>query len=74
MHGSVPDITGKGIANPIAAILSVGRMLEMSLGRPDLAARVEAAVGGAIEDGIVTPDLGGTATTQELARQVLSKL
>ncbi|MFP4294415.1 MAG: 3-isopropylmalate dehydrogenase [Halothiobacillaceae bacterium] len=57
IHGSAPDIAGQGIANPIATILSVGMMLRHSLGRADLALRVEQAVGKVLDDGLRTADI-----------------
>lgn len=57
IHGSAPDIAGKGVANPIATILSVAMMLRLSLGMPEAADRVETAVRGAIRDGLRTFDL-----------------
>ncbi|MCX5544238.1 3-isopropylmalate dehydrogenase [Paraburkholderia sp. CNPSo 3076] len=60
-HGSAPDIAGKGIANPLATILSAAMMLRYSLGRPEQADRIESAVRKVLEQGyrtadIVTPD------------------
>ncbi|WP_028202916.1 3-isopropylmalate dehydrogenase [Paraburkholderia nodosa] len=60
-HGSAPDIAGKGIANPLATILSAAMMLRYSLGRPEQADRIESAVKKVLEQGyrtadIVTPD------------------
>ena len=71
-HGSAPDIAGKGIANPIAQILSAALMLEhMGLGAD--AQRLEAAVGRIYRDGkTLTPDQGGTATTRAMAQAVLA--
>ena len=57
VHGSAPDIQGKGIANPIAAIRSAGMMIAQ-LGWVDEGKKIEAAVQGTLEDGILTPDLG----------------
>jgi len=54
VHGSAPDIAGRGIANPIAAILSVAMMLQLSLERPDLAARIEVAVSEVIAEGVIS--------------------
>ncbi len=59
VHGSAPDIAGKGIANPLATFLSVAMMLRHGLGRADEAARIEAAVDAVLEDGLRTPDLAG---------------
>ena len=57
IHGSAPDIAGQGVANPIAAILSMAMMLRMSLGLPSEADAVEAAVDGALAEGFRTPDI-----------------
>ncbi|MFN8526622.1 MAG: 3-isopropylmalate dehydrogenase [Chloroflexota bacterium] len=56
IHGSAPDIAGKGLANPLATILSVAMMLRLSLGLEQEAAAVEAAVAGALDRGLRTPD------------------
>ncbi|SEM48553.1 3-isopropylmalate dehydrogenase [Sphingomonas gellani] len=74
IHGSAPDIAGKGAANPCAAMLSAAMMLRHSLARPELADRLEAAVIGAVADGIRTPDLGGTATTRQVGDAVIARL
>lgn len=71
VHGSAPDIVGEGIANPIGTILSVGMMLEYSGGRPDGAKRIDMAVEAALSAGIMTPDLGGTNTTKEVADAII---
>ncbi len=66
VHGSAPDIAGRGVANPLGAIWSGAMMLE-HLGHPDAADDVIGAIGRVLADGGVrTPDLGGTATTDEL--------
>jgi 3-isopropylmalate dehydrogenase len=57
IHGSAPDIAGRGIANPLATILSVAMMLRYSLKRPDLANRVHEAVGRVLDEGIRTLDI-----------------
>jgi 3-isopropylmalate dehydrogenase len=57
VHGSAPDIAGKNIANPLAAILSVAMMLRLSFKRVDLAARIENAVRGALREGYRTGDI-----------------
>jgi 3-isopropylmalate dehydrogenase len=59
VHGSAPDIAGKGIANPIGAILSVAMLLRYSLAREDAAVAVEAAAERVLAAGVRTPDLGG---------------
>jgi len=66
IHGSAPDIAGKGIANPLAAILSVRMMLEWS-GYEQEAKSIEKAVNIVLENGIVTPDLGGTYSTHNVS-------
>jgi len=72
VHGSAPDIAGKGIANPTATILSAALMLEhMAMGAEGQ--RLEAAVGRIYRDGkTLTPDQGGTATTREMVQAVLA--
>ena len=57
VHGSAPDIAGKGIANPLATFLSVAMMLRHGLDRPDDASRIETAVDVVLERGLRTPDL-----------------
>jgi 3-isopropylmalate dehydrogenase len=56
-HGSAPDIAGKGIANPLATILSAAMMLRFSLARPELADRIEAAVRKVLKQGLRTADI-----------------
>ena len=74
VHGSAPDIAGRGVANPIAMILS-GAMLLRHLGRPADAGRVERAVDAVLEDGGVrTPDLGGSSSTNEVAEAIAAQL
>jgi 3-isopropylmalate dehydrogenase len=65
IHGSAPDISGKGIVNPIAAILSVAMMLRYSLNLPAEAKAVEDAVRKVLDGGLRTKDLGGEASTKE---------
>ncbi|WP_255460810.1 3-isopropylmalate dehydrogenase [Edaphobacter sp. 4G125] len=74
IHGSAPDIAGKGIANPMAQILSVAMMLRLSLGMPKEAALVEQACIEALADGARTPDLGGNFTTSQVGDAVLTRL
>jgi 3-isopropylmalate dehydrogenase len=74
VHGSAPDIAGQGIANPLAMILSAAMLLRHGLAREDAAARIESAVDQALEAGLRTSDLGGTATTTEATRAVLKEL
>ena len=61
VHGSAPDIAGRGVANPLATFLSAAMMLRHGLGRPADASRVEAAVDATLERGLRTPDLLGGA-------------
>lgn len=74
VHGSAPDIAGKGIANPIAAILSLEMALRLSLMRPDLAEMVRTAVASSLEGGARTPDVGGTLSTQAMTAAVIAQL
>jgi 3-isopropylmalate dehydrogenase len=74
VHGSAPDIAGQGIANPLAMFLSAALMLRHGLGREEPAARIESAVDRALEAGLRTGDLGGTATTAEATKAVLEEL
>ncbi len=74
IHGSAPDIAGQGLANPCASILSLAMALRHSLGRPDLAARVEAAVAATLDAGIRTRDIGGDASTRQMGDAVLERL
>ena len=57
IHGSAPDIAGRGIANPLATILSVAMMLRYSLGAPEAAGRIESAVSAVLDQGLRTPDI-----------------
>ncbi|NIJ28697.1 3-isopropylmalate dehydrogenase [Sphingomonas insulae] len=74
IHGSAPDIAGQGKANPCAAILSAAMMLRHSLGQPQAADRIEAAVAQAIRTGARTADLAGTMTTSRMGDAVLAVL
>jgi 3-isopropylmalate dehydrogenase len=73
VHGSAPDIAGRGIANPAAMLLSTGLMLEHGLDRPTEARALADAVAIAVEEA-PTPDLGGHASTREIADAVVSAL
>lgn len=57
IHGSAPDIAGKGVANPLATILSVAMMLRYSLAQPEIAVRIESAVRSVLENGLRTADI-----------------
>jgi tartrate dehydrogenase/decarboxylase/D-malate dehydrogenase len=73
VHGSAPDIAGKGIANPIGAILSGAMMLDW-LGAPKDAKRIQAAVESALATGQSTCDLGGKLSTTEAAAAIIDRL
>jgi 3-isopropylmalate dehydrogenase len=79
-HGSAPDIAGKGLANPIAMILSAGMLLDWLGTRygderaADAAARVEDGVRAAVRGGVSTRDLGGTASTDEFTAAVVARI
>ncbi|CAG8951109.1 hypothetical protein HYFRA_00006507 [Hymenoscyphus fraxineus] len=73
-HGSAPDIMGQNIANPIATLRSVALMLEF-LNEEEAAAKIYAAVDGNLEAGLLlSPDLGGTATTTQVVDDILKRL
>ncbi|KAM4057104.1 isocitrate/isopropylmalate dehydrogenase [Hirsutella rhossiliensis] len=74
IHGSAPDISGQGIVNPIGTILSVAMMLRYSLNLPDEAQAIEAAVKNALDGGLRTKDLGGSASTKEVGDEVARQL
>ncbi|MCP5158537.1 MAG: 3-isopropylmalate dehydrogenase [Gammaproteobacteria bacterium] len=63
IHGSAPDIAGKGLANPLATILSAAMLLRHSLNQPQLAARIENAVGRVLDQGLRTLDITATGMT-----------
>lgn len=73
VHGSAPDIAGRGIANPIGQIWSGAMMLD-HLGHPEAAADLVAAFEAVVADGIRTRDLGGSANTAEVSHAVLERL
>ena len=74
VHGSAPDIAGTGRANPLAMFGSVAMMLRYGLDREQDAARVESALDRALAEGLRTPDLEGSAGTEEATRAVLAIL
>ena len=61
-HGSAPDIAGKGVANPLATILSAAMMLRFSLNQEEAASRIERAVQSVLEQGLRTPDIYSEGT------------
>jgi len=69
-HGSAPDIAGKGVANPLATILSAAMMLRFSLGQAEAAARIEAAVQKVLAQGLRTPDIYSEGTTRVGTREM----
>mgnify|MGYP001064858081 CR=1 FL=1 len=69
VHGSAPDIYGKGVANPIGQIWSGAMMLEF-LGHPEAAASVVKAIETVLENGPRTPDMGGSASTREVGQAI----
>jgi isocitrate dehydrogenase (NAD+) len=74
VHGSAPDIAGKGVANPIAMILTAALMLR-HLAEDDAAARVERAVAAVLEEGrTLTPDMGGAASTRDVADAIAARV
>jgi 3-isopropylmalate dehydrogenase len=74
IHGSAPDIAGKGIANPIGTILSVAMMLRYSFSLEAEAAAIEKAVSEAIDSGARTGDLGGSLSTRQMADEIVARL
>ena len=74
VHGSAPDIAGRGVANPAAVLLATGMMLDHA-GLPDHGDRLRRAVHGAIvTDGVRTRDLGGTATTGDITNAIIERV
>jgi 3-isopropylmalate dehydrogenase len=70
IHGSAPDIAGKGIANPLGAIGSVAWMLNTTLGLPELGALVDRAIDVTLDQGKRTKDLGGELSTSEMGSAI----
>ncbi|NUQ87976.1 MULTISPECIES: tartrate dehydrogenase [Glycomyces] len=73
VHGSAPDIAGRGAANPVGAIGSAALMLA-HLGLPEEAARIERAIEAASAAGVLTRDVGGTASTDEVTAAITARL
>ena len=69
-HGSAPDIAGKGVANPLATILSAAMMLRFSLNQPEAADRIESAVKAVLAQGLRTPDIYSEGTTKVGTREM----
>ena len=74
IHGSAPDIAGKGIANPVGTVLSAAMMLRHSLGLAVEAKAIEDAVDRAITEGARTRDLGGSLSTTQMTEEILRRL
>jgi 3-isopropylmalate dehydrogenase len=74
IHGSAPDISGQGVVNPIAAILSMSMLLKYSLCLPDLAKAIDMAVKNTIDSGLRTKDIGGVAKTVEMGDAIAKEL
>jgi isocitrate dehydrogenase (NAD+) len=74
VHGSAPDIAGKGIANPLALLLAAAMMID-HVGRHDMAQRLRGAIDKVLrEDSVRTGDLGGKATTKEMTQAIVRRL
>ncbi|MGB0795170.1 MAG: tartrate dehydrogenase [Candidatus Puniceispirillaceae bacterium] len=73
IHGSAFDITGKGIANPVATFWTACQMLE-HIGQPDASHRIMRAVEAVCAEGVMTPDIGGTASTQQVTDAVIGHI
>lgn len=73
VHGSAPPLAGKGVANPVGAILTAAMMLEY-LGHREAGKAVEAAVRGAISNSETTQDLGGTLSTKQVSEAIIRRL
>ncbi len=77
IHGSAPDIAGKGLANPLATILSLAMMMRYSLGQPGLAGKIDTAVGTVLNQGFRTADIAGgshSVSTSEMGDAVVAAL
>ena len=74
IHGSAPDIAGRGLANPIGTILSTAMLLRHSLGLETEAASIEKAVEQSITDGCRTVDVGGKLITRQMADEIIKRL
>ncbi|MDQ4005498.1 MAG: isocitrate/isopropylmalate dehydrogenase family protein [Actinomycetota bacterium] len=74
VHGSAPDIAGRGVANPVAVVLSAAMMLH-HLGESDAGLALERAVARVLEERrVLTPDMGGSSTTDDVAREIARSL
>lgn len=73
VHGSAPDIIGKGVANPIGQIWTAKMMLD-HMGEEEIGTVVLDVVESVTNDGITTPDIGGKHTTREVTEEIISRL
>ena len=74
MHGSAPDIAGKQLANPVALMLASAMMLD-HVRQPEMAAKLRRGIDDTLNvDGVRTRDLGGTASTSEFTRALVTRL
>jgi len=74
IHGSAPDIAGKGVANPLGMLASVAMMFDYSLGMKEVAQNIDRAIQDSVSAGECTPDVGGTLTTSEAGAAVRKRL
>ncbi|CAK3979354.1 3-isopropylmalate dehydrogenase [Lecanosticta acicola] len=74
IHGSAPDISGQGIVNPVAMLLSLGMMFKYSLQQPEISKKIDEAVRNVIEAGVKTKDIGGSSKTSEVGDAVAKEL
>lgn len=74
IHGSAPDIAGRGIANPVGTILSTAMLLRYSLHLEAAATQIEKAVDDTISEGMRTSDLGGTLSSQKMTDEILARM
>ncbi|MDH3389198.1 MAG: isocitrate/isopropylmalate family dehydrogenase, partial [Gammaproteobacteria bacterium] len=74
VHGSAPDIAGRGIANPVGTILSVAMMFRYGMQRAELSQQIENAVELCLQADVLPPDLGGKASTEQVTEQIISAL
>jgi 3-isopropylmalate dehydrogenase len=74
IHGSAPDIAGRGIANPLGAIASAAELVRRSLALPAVADKIDGAIDRVLDEGRRTADLGGNATTEQMGGFVCQAL
>ncbi len=74
IHGSAPDIAGKGVANPVGAILSAAMLVRYSMKQENVAQRIEAAAREALQSGAATRDLGGEMSTEAMAQAIIDRV